>query len=199
GVGRVPLWLDAQGSFARTVHEHFGFRDGISQSMIEGFEGSLWTRRIRWDASCGKEFDKITDAFDQVLEIMHWIHDNVEYVPGTTTSSTSAYDMGSHSARVLPRLRTLSHAHDSHPSFRWMRLSPRSDELSRVLGGLHPQVLGAIRVCAPPNGLPEGYFHALTAHELSETADSLDASSCLDMSVSVNTAPIESLNSPEVA
>ena len=39
--------------------------------------------------------------------------------------------------------------------------------------------------------------YALTAHELSETADSLDASSCLDMSVSVNTAPIESLNSPE--
>ncbi|HET6893291.1 MAG TPA: transglutaminase family protein [Pyrinomonadaceae bacterium] len=39
-----------------------------------------------------QKFGKITDAYDQVLEIMHWIHDNVEYVPGTTASATSTYD-----------------------------------------------------------------------------------------------------------
>jgi transglutaminase-like putative cysteine protease len=39
-----------------------------------------------------QKFGSITDAYDQVLEITNWIHDNVEYLPGTTTSVTSAYD-----------------------------------------------------------------------------------------------------------
>lgn len=39
-----------------------------------------------------QKFTKHRDTYDQVLEIMEWIHSNVEYVPGTSTSATSAYD-----------------------------------------------------------------------------------------------------------
>ena len=39
-----------------------------------------------------QKFAKHRDTYDQVLEIMEWIHGNVEYVPGTSTSATSAYD-----------------------------------------------------------------------------------------------------------
>lgn len=39
-----------------------------------------------------QKFGNIEDAYDQVLKITDWIQDNVEYVSGTTTSATSAYD-----------------------------------------------------------------------------------------------------------
>jgi len=39
-----------------------------------------------------QKFGGVNGAYDQVLKITEWIHDNVEYIPGTTTSSTSAYD-----------------------------------------------------------------------------------------------------------
>ncbi len=39
-----------------------------------------------------QKFGSISDAYDQVLKITEWIHENVEYVPGSTTSATSAYD-----------------------------------------------------------------------------------------------------------
>lgn len=39
-----------------------------------------------------QKFGNISDAYDQVLAITEWIHENVEYVPGSTNSSTSAYD-----------------------------------------------------------------------------------------------------------
>lgn len=39
-----------------------------------------------------QKFGDISDAYDQVLKITEWIHENVEYVPGSTDSATSAYD-----------------------------------------------------------------------------------------------------------
>jgi transglutaminase-like putative cysteine protease len=39
-----------------------------------------------------KEFGNIETAYGKVAAITEWIHNNVEYVSGTTNSSTSAYD-----------------------------------------------------------------------------------------------------------
>lgn len=39
-----------------------------------------------------QKFGKIADPYDQVSEITQWIFENLEYVPGATTSATSAYD-----------------------------------------------------------------------------------------------------------
>ncbi|HEY5793364.1 MAG TPA: transglutaminase family protein [Chthoniobacterales bacterium] len=39
-----------------------------------------------------QKFGQMTDSYDQVQAITQWIHENIEYVPGTTTSATSAYD-----------------------------------------------------------------------------------------------------------
>lgn len=51
--------------------------------------------RLAW-----QKFGNITGAYDQVLTITEWIHDNVEYVPGVTTSSTSAADTPTECAGV---------------------------------------------------------------------------------------------------
>ncbi len=38
------------------------------------------------------KFGNIGNAFEKVLALTNWIHDNVEYLSGSTTSQTSAYD-----------------------------------------------------------------------------------------------------------
>ncbi|WP_232336497.1 transglutaminase-like domain-containing protein [Mucilaginibacter aquatilis] len=38
------------------------------------------------------KFGKIDNAFEKVLTLTNWIHDNVEYLSGSTNSQTSAYD-----------------------------------------------------------------------------------------------------------
>lgn len=43
--------------------------------------------RLAWD-----HFGKIANPYEKVVAIVDWIHENVEYVRGTTTSETSAYD-----------------------------------------------------------------------------------------------------------
>lgn len=43
--------------------------------------------RLAW-----RKFGSIRNPYDQVLGITRWIHENVEYLPGITTSMTSAYD-----------------------------------------------------------------------------------------------------------
>jgi len=43
--------------------------------------------RLAWDL-----FGQIANPYEKVLAITNWIHDNVEYVAGTTNSGTSAYD-----------------------------------------------------------------------------------------------------------
>jgi len=39
-----------------------------------------------------QKFGHHSDPYDQVSAITDWIHQNIEYVPGATTSATSAYD-----------------------------------------------------------------------------------------------------------
>lgn len=43
--------------------------------------------RLAWDL-----FGKIKNPYERVMAIVDWIHDNVEYVRGSTDSQTSAYD-----------------------------------------------------------------------------------------------------------
>jgi transglutaminase-like putative cysteine protease len=43
--------------------------------------------RLAWD-----HFGSIVNPYKKVTSIVDWIHDNVEYVPGSTNSETSAYD-----------------------------------------------------------------------------------------------------------
>lgn len=43
--------------------------------------------RLAWDL-----FGSITNPYEKVVAIVDWIHDNVEYVRGSTNSETSAYD-----------------------------------------------------------------------------------------------------------
>ena len=43
--------------------------------------------RLAWDL-----FGKIDSPYEKVVAIVDWIHDNVEYVRGSTNSETSAYD-----------------------------------------------------------------------------------------------------------
>ena len=43
--------------------------------------------RLAWDL-----FGKISNPYEKVVAITDWIHDNVEYVRGSTNSETSAYD-----------------------------------------------------------------------------------------------------------
>ena len=43
--------------------------------------------RLAW-----QKFGKFSSAYDQVLEITRWINGSVEYVPGATNASTSAYN-----------------------------------------------------------------------------------------------------------
>jgi len=38
------------------------------------------------------KFGKIKNAFERVVALTNWIHDNVEYLSGSTNSQTSAYD-----------------------------------------------------------------------------------------------------------
>jgi transglutaminase-like putative cysteine protease len=46
------------------------------------------------------KFGKIENAFDKVLALTNWIHDNVEYLSGSTNSQTSAYDTVTEQAGV---------------------------------------------------------------------------------------------------
>ncbi|OKS88538.1 transglutaminase-like domain-containing protein [Mucilaginibacter polytrichastri] len=46
------------------------------------------------------KFGKITNAFEKVMALTDWIHDNVEYLSGSTTSQTSAYDTVTEQAGV---------------------------------------------------------------------------------------------------
>lgn len=39
-----------------------------------------------------QKFGQIVAPYDQVLAVTDWIYENIEYLPGSTTSATSAYD-----------------------------------------------------------------------------------------------------------
>ncbi len=46
------------------------------------------------------KFGTITNAFEKVIALTEWIHDNVEYLSGSTNSQTSAYDTVTEQAGV---------------------------------------------------------------------------------------------------
>lgn len=46
------------------------------------------------------KFGKMDNAFEKVLALTNWIHDNVEYLSGSTNSQTSAYDTVTEQAGV---------------------------------------------------------------------------------------------------
>ncbi len=46
------------------------------------------------------KFGKINNAFEKVIALTQWIHDNVEYLSGSTNSQTSAYDTATELAGV---------------------------------------------------------------------------------------------------
>ena len=101
-------------------------------------------------------FTKREKLTTRTLKVMKWIHDNVEYVPGTTTSVTSAYDTVTQCSGVcrdfarlgIALCRALTIPPDISQATRISsirRISTRASRRSWVL-------FDATRL-APPNGL----------------------------------------------
>lgn len=72
----------------------------LDQAQLPYLLPSRYCQSDRLGRLAWQKFGKIQGAYDQVLQITEWIHDNVEYVPGTTTSATSAYDTPTECAGV---------------------------------------------------------------------------------------------------
>lgn len=72
----------------------------LNQAQLPFLLPSRYCQSDRLGRLAWQKFGSITGAYDQVLTITEWIHDNIEYVPGTTTSSTSAYDTPTECAGV---------------------------------------------------------------------------------------------------
>ena len=70
----------------------FSTQTGCQDAHLPFLLPSRYSQSDQLGRFAGQKFGSIKDAYDQVLKVMKWIHDNVEYVPGTTTSVTSAYD-----------------------------------------------------------------------------------------------------------
>ncbi len=64
----------------------------LDQAHLQYLLPSRYCESDRLGRFAWQKFGAIRDAYDQVLEITQWIQANVEYLPGTTTSATSAYD-----------------------------------------------------------------------------------------------------------
>lgn len=66
--------------------------DKLAQSQLPYLLASRYCQSDRLNRFAWKKFGNISNVYEQVLQITEWIHENVEYLPGTTTSATSAYD-----------------------------------------------------------------------------------------------------------
>lgn len=64
----------------------------LNQAQLPFLLPSRYCQSDRLGRFAWQKFGNIPDAYDQVLKITEWIHENVEYVPGSTDSATSAYD-----------------------------------------------------------------------------------------------------------
>lgn len=64
----------------------------LHQAQLPYLLPSRYCQSDRLGRFAWQKFGDVTDAYDQVLKITEWIHENVEYLPGSTTSATSAYD-----------------------------------------------------------------------------------------------------------
>lgn len=64
----------------------------LSQAQIPFLFPSRYCQSDLLGRFAWQKFGGVADPFDQVREIVDWIHENIQYVRGTTTSATSAYD-----------------------------------------------------------------------------------------------------------
>lgn len=64
----------------------------LHQAQLPYLLPSRYCQSDRLGRFAWQKFGDVTDAYDQVLKITEWIYENVEYVPGSTNSATSAYD-----------------------------------------------------------------------------------------------------------
>lgn len=64
----------------------------LDQTHLQYLLPSRYCQSDRLGRFAWQKFGTITAAYDQVLAITKWIRENVEYIPGTTNSATSAYD-----------------------------------------------------------------------------------------------------------
>lgn len=60
--------------------------------VIQYLYPSRYCQSDKLERLAGKEFDHFENEYEKVCAINEWIFNNVEYVFGTTTSATSAYD-----------------------------------------------------------------------------------------------------------
>lgn len=72
----------------------------IDPSVLPYFFPSRYCQSDRLFRFADSRFGKIDNAFEKVLALTDWIHDNVEYLSGSTTSQTSAYDTVTEQAGV---------------------------------------------------------------------------------------------------
>jgi len=72
----------------------------LDQRELPYLLASRYCQSDRLGRFAWKKFGNISGVYEQVLKITEWIHENVEYLPGTTTSATSAYDTPTECAGV---------------------------------------------------------------------------------------------------
>jgi Transglutaminase-like enzymes, putative cysteine proteases len=132
----------------------------LNQAQLPFLLPSRYCQSDRLARFAWQKFGAITDVYDQVLAITDWIHTNVEYVPGSTNSSTSAYDTPMECAGVcrdfahlgialcraltIPARYFAGYAHQLNP--------PDFHACFEAFIGGHWILFDATRL-APPNGL----------------------------------------------
>ena len=102
-------------------------------------------RRLAWDL-----FGKIENPHDKVIAITDWIHENVEYLRGTTDSEHVGLRHGHTARRRVPRLRpsrdrAVPRAQHSGALLHRLRLRARATGLPRLLRVLHRRRMDDLR------------------------------------------------------
>jgi transglutaminase-like putative cysteine protease len=64
----------------------------MAPSVLPYFYPSRYCQSDRLFRFADSRFGKIDNAFEKVLALTNWIHQNIEYLNGSTTSQTSAFD-----------------------------------------------------------------------------------------------------------
>ncbi|WP_448698814.1 transglutaminase family protein [Mucilaginibacter sp. AW1-3] len=72
----------------------------LDPSVLPYLYPSRYCQSDKLHRFANSRFGKISNAFEKVLALTKWIHDNVEYLSGSTNSQTSAYDTATEQAGV---------------------------------------------------------------------------------------------------
>jgi transglutaminase-like putative cysteine protease len=72
----------------------------LAPSVLPYLSPSRYCQSDKLYRFANSRFGKIDNAFEKVLTLTNWIHDNVEYLSGSTNSETSAYDTVTEQAGV---------------------------------------------------------------------------------------------------